>query len=185
MPIDFEKVFKIPRYYLGIRVKVAFKKRVGEKVVGVTNKAGRYFVVTLDYDIADEHIVRADVIALQHEFGLGDAFLFKTGGGFHVLILDLLTWEEWLTVLDAANCDEDFKAVPLTNKRRVWVMRLTAKGENKVTYIGVLKGERANPVSYPHLQMLYRRGIPSKDLEGLNIYSRLHKEELIYATYEA
>jgi hypothetical protein len=176
---------RLPRYTLGFGFQIALKPREGVKVVGVTNKVGHYYLPFFDYDITNQAIVENDVRSLQETFTLGDAFLFRTKKGFHVIILDLLTGEEWRRVLEESNCDEEYKSIPLHNKARVWVLRLSDKPDNHITYVDYLEGYNGRPISEPHRRLLLARGVDKARLERLKIYSSATTEPLMYAGYEA
>jgi hypothetical protein len=177
--------FKVPGWTIGLNFKLAAKRREGTTVIGVTNKVGHYYVPFFDYDIKQLDLVEADIRSLQEEFLLGDMFLFRTGKGYHVIGLDLLTGEEWRVILSQSNCDEEFKSVPYTNGAKTWVLRTTAKKSGAPKYEKRSQGFLGRNMSRPHYDYLIRRGVPPTFLEPLRIYTMKKEEALVWATYEA
>jgi len=183
--VEWNGTLKLPGWTLGWSLKAALKRREGTPVIGPTNKVGHFFVPFFDYDIREEKFINAEVRSLQEEYLLGDAFLFRTGKGFHVIFLDLLRGEEWLEVLGASNCDEEYKAVPRLNGARAWVLRASPKRNGAVDYVKVIPGYLGRTLSRPHYDYLLKRGVPLKDLERLRIFTTKAAESLIWAAYEA
>jgi hypothetical protein len=183
--MEWKGTLKIPGYTIGISTKLFLKPREGTKVIGVCNKIGHFYTPFFDYDIKIKKIVVEEITSLQEEFLLGDAYLFKTGKGYHVIMLDLLTREEWLTVLGQSSCDEDYKAVPQHNNSKTWILRLTEKRNNVITYDSTIQGYLGRQLSGPHLKLLGLRGVPEENLKRVKIYSGMNNKELLYANYEA
>lgn len=182
--MEWKRVFRLPFWTVGVGCRFAVKRREGYKVVGVTNKVGHYYVPFFDYDMKELKFLVPEIRSLQEEFLLGNAYLFRTGDGYHIIMLDLLTGQEWKELLNASNCDEDYKSVPSTNKVKAWVLRLSAKGRNTIRYEGVVIGQGVGAISAPHREMLLRRGVPEKDLPQTATV-QYEGERLIYAAYEA
>lgn len=183
MAFSIKKVFRIPGYFLGIYFKIGLKKREGTRVIGITNKVGSSYVLFLDYDIDDIMMIIDEVRTLQKKHRLSTAYFFKTGGGFHVIIPDLLNYQKLITILTEATIEYAYLDVPRNNKKKVWVLRLTDKKDNKIIYYGQLWHDSTRKTSNPHLRLLMKKKIPVAASQVIN--SSYDYEELQYATYEA
>lgn len=183
--IRFRWRFKIPRYWVGIYFKLALKKREGVVVRGVTNKVGHRYVVFLDYDYDEPHSIEGEVRSLQEEWGLGNAYLFKTNKGYHVIFLDLLSYGEFKEILNASSCDDAYKQVPQQNNARAWVLRLTDKKNNIITYQKTIHSKQERMISEPHARLLIMRGVPREHVAEAEDYEEGHEHGLTFAEYEA
>jgi len=183
MVFSIKKVFRVPGYFLGIYFKIGLKKREGTRVIGVTNKVGNNYVLFLDYEIDDIMMITDGIKALQKKHRLSTAYLFKTRRGFHVIIPDLLTYNELTNILSQATIEYAYLDVPRNNKKKVWVLRLTDKKDNKIIFYEQLYNECTRTTSYPHLRLLMKKKIPVAASQVIN--SSYDSNELQYATYEA
>ena len=179
--------FKIPGYYVGVYLnfRLAIKPREGTKVVGVCNKIADKYLLFLDYDYDNRKTLLPELRAIQEKYALGNAYLFKTGRGYHVIFTDLLTYDLFTEILDSTSCDKDFKQVPKNNHYRTWVLRATSKKENAVVFKEVLYNPQIRVTSAPHTQYLHDRGVPEVVTDRIRSFERLHKHKLLWATYEA
>lgn len=141
---------------------MCLKPTEGTKVMGITNKVGHRYVPFLDYDgIKNVQVLYAEIRSLQEKFLLGNAYFFQTGNGYHVIFLDLLNYDTWISVLEQSMCDPDYKIVPQNNESRVWVLRISSKKNNDVTFFNCMTGFKHHPVSHPHKLLLHLRGVPT------------------------
>ena len=183
MAFSIKKVFRIPGYFLGVYFKIGLKRREGTKVLGVTNKIGSDYVLFLDYDINDILMLEDEIKSLQRKNDLSTAYIFETGRGFHVIIPDLLTYQEVKHIMSQATIEYAYFNVPQNNKKKVWVLRLTDKKNSKITFYGKIYNESMRKTSYPHLKLLMDRGIKVVASQLLN--SSYEDNKLQYAAYEA
>jgi len=154
-------------------------------VRGVTNKVGHRYVVFLDYDYDEKHSIYSEVSSLQAEWGLGNAYLFKTSKGYHVIFLDLLSYGEFKAILNASSCDDAYKQVPQQNNARAWVLRITDKKDNIITYEDVITAPQVRPVSEPHARLLIMRGVPEGIVNEHEEFEEGKQYGLTFAEYEA
>lgn len=183
--IQLKYRFKIPRYWCGIYFKIAFKKREGTKVIGITNKVGHRYVIFLDYDYDEINSITQEIQSLQEKYALGNAYLFKTKKGYHVIFLDIVNYNELRTIINDTSCDDAYKTIPQHNNARTWVLRITEKHDNRIDYERVIEAQQYRPTSEPHTRLLRIRGVPEKTLRKNIPYEEGREQELIYATYEA
>lgn len=177
--------FKIPKWWIGLQFTIAAKKREGVRTIGVCNKVGNRYVPFLDYDYDNKLSIFGELRSLQENNILGNAYIFKTKHGYHVIFLDLLTYDEWLHLLDQTSCDQYYKEVPQMNDSRMWVLRLSQKNDNKITFETVLWNQQVRAVSGPHQALLRERGVPLEVLKKNKPYIEEDDKKLIYARYEA
>jgi len=180
--MNIKKNFRFSGGYLGVHFQISWKPHNNTQVLGVCNKAGHLYVPFFDYDIKNIDAVRMEIKSLQEEYMLGNAYLFKTGRGYHVIMLDLLTYDQWTEVLDASSVEESYKKIPRTNGSKLWVLRLSEKNGTQPTYAEEIKGYLGRRISRTHWELLLKKGAP---VQPLKIYTSINQEPLIYATYEA
>lgn len=174
-----KKTFKIPHYYIGI--KIAFKKREGTKVIGITNKIGRHYVLFLDYDINDYKLIEEEIETIQKDYKLGDAYIFRTKRGFHVIIPNLLTYQEHKKIIENTSVEYAYKSIPQKNNKKVWVLRITPKKNNEIIPYMIIHNKSNKKISAPHIKYLKNRGF--KNIKENNKY--YINKTLKYAIYEA
>lgn len=180
--------FPLGKHLLGINFRVSLKKREGSDVVAIANKMGHRYVVFLDYDITEVHTVYEDVSGLQEHYQLGNAYIFSTKAGFHVIFTDLVSYGELCEILDSSCCDEHYKYVSRKNNNRQWVLRITdKKNKNKVEFKTVLWANQYRQVSYPHSRYLIAQGVPSWIFDNLAKDDYLEGEgrNLTFVKYKA
>jgi len=177
---------KLPKWWLGISVKIALKKREGIDVIGVYNKVGNQYVPFLDYDnITDKNLLYTELQALQYKYDLGNAYIFRTGKGYHVIYADLLAYDEWIEILNSTTCDPDYKQVPQGNGQRAWVLRLTKKNRNEIRFINVLYNNSKGRFSSEEiLKLLHKLGVPKSGMKNHESVIR-SKLPLVFARYQA
>lgn len=177
--------FKIPGWLVGLQVKLYFKKREGTPVIGICNKIGHRYVPFFDYDIDNKLALFQEIRSLQEKHFLGNAYFFKTRRGYHVIFLDLLTYDEWLYLLNDSTCDQYYKEVPQMNNTKMWVLRITPKKNNEPVFETVLYNQQVRPVSAPHKQLLKERGVPAVILDKETEFDDEQEKTITYAKYEA
>ncbi len=175
--------FRIPGYWVAFQVSL--KKREGKIVAGICNKLGHQYLVFLDYDYDNIKSIRQEIMSLQNEYTLGNAYLFKTTAGYHVYFMDLMNYDEFVEILDASSCDKYYKSVPKKNNIRTWILRTTSKGSNKITFEGVIENKHMRPLSRPHLEYILIRGVPKTIIEPLYPFSKWANKKVLIASYEA
>jgi hypothetical protein len=175
----------MPRGWLGLSIAVAWKPCTGSKVVGVSNRIGARYCPFFDYDQDVPQLLIAEIRDLQDRFLLGDAFFFKTGRGYHVIIPELLPLFEWTEILKASTVEAAYAHLPQINKSRAWVLRVTPKGNNRCEYAGCVPGINGRETSRDMIQHLTLRGVPEEDLREAKHFMQEQEYGLTYATYEA
>ena len=153
----------IGKHLLGINFyfRMSLKKREGSNVLAISNKVDNRYCVFLDYDITEETSIISDIKGLQNKYDLGNAYVFKTLKGFHVIFIDLVSYTELIHILNASSCDEHYKYVSKFNNNRQWVLRFSnKKNNNKVTFYKVVRNFQTRPLSYPHSNYLIAQGVP-------------------------
>lgn len=124
---------------LGAILRYGKKKDVLHYGVGNRCKDGQY-VVFLDYDETYRAWIEDEIRLLQERFVmLGNAYLFKTKNGFHVIFLEKVTMTELLIILDTTTCDKNYRTVPMLYARRIWVLRQSTKKGEAIEYLGRIK----------------------------------------------
>lgn len=177
--------FRIPRWWVGVQLKIAFKKREGVPVVGICNKVGHRYVPFFDYDFDNKLAIFQEIRSLQEKHFLGNAYFFKTKAGYHVIFLDLMTYDEWLYLLNDSTCDKYYKEVPQMNNSKMWVLRVTPKKNNNPEFETVLYNQQIRPVSTPHRRILEERGVPNSILQKNILFEEETEKTITYARYEA
>ncbi len=180
--------FYIPlgKHLLGINLRISLKKREGNDVLAIANKMDHRYCTFLDYDYTEELTLDADIKGLQKKFNLGNAYVFKTLNGFHVIFLDLLTYEEVNKVLDASSCDEHYKYVSRKNNNRQWVLRITPKKNKNVSkFYKVVKSSHERPLSFPHSNYLLAQGVSPGTISKLDPLFEGHDMNLTFVRYRA
>jgi len=178
----------IGKHLLGIFInfRYSFKKREGNNVVAISNKVDHRYCIFLDYDLTEETTVRKDIRGLQKAYELGNGYIFKTLNGFHVIFLDLVTYKELQTIINASSCDEHYKYVSTKNNNRQWVLRFTPKKNgNTVTYYDMEQAYHTRELSYPHANYLVAQGVPVNTFKELEPFLSCREEELVLVGYKA
>lgn len=172
--------FKIPfiKKIFGVYLnfKVHIKNLEKGDLIGVCNKFQNKFVVFLDYDYDEINSIVEEIKYLQEKYFLGTAHFFKTAKGYHVIIPDLLTYKEFVTVLEESNCDYHYKMISQFNDNRLWVLRTSDKPNNKVTYHCSLWNQQTRYVSKPHVKYLRIMGVPENQLKNTENYLQPKEE---------
>ena len=178
----------IGKHLLGINFsfRMSFKKRDGYDVLALSNKVDHRYCVFLDYDIIEETTITSDVKGLQKKFNLGNAYVFTTAKGFHVLFIDLVTYDELKVIMNSSSCDEHYKYVSRKNNNRQWVLRFTPKGsKNPVKFYKIMKGVQERPISYPHTNYLIAQGVPIGTFTTIDHFAECRDMPLNLVRYKA
>ena len=126
------------------------------------------YCVFLDYDITEITTITSDIKGLQKKYNLGNAYIFTTKKGYHVIFLDLVSYEELCKILDNSCCDEHYKYVSRKNNNRQWILRINPKkNNNHIRFYGVMKGYHERNLSYPHSNYLLAKGVDWKIINSL------------------
>jgi hypothetical protein len=174
------------KHLIGINFRMSLKKREGSEVVAIANKMGHRYCVFLDYDYNEQETVYEDITGLQEHYQLGNAYVFTTKKGFHAIFIDLLSYEELKTVMDASSCDEHYKYVSRRNNNRTWVLRISdKKGGNKVEFKEVLEAPQYRQISYPHKKYLQAQGVPMEYFEGMENFLEGKDRKILFVKYKA
>lgn len=183
--MEWKKAIKIPRYWLGIQLKIALKKREGTAVVGIYNKIGHQYVPFFDYDdITDKNILYEELRSLQENHDLGNAYLFKTGRGYHVIFTDLLSYHEWVRILNSSSCDSAYKSVPIINGQKAWVLRVTDKKKNHIVFDNVLYNKGSRWQSQNMIGILEQLNVPKAAFNNVENTIKSNNK-LLWAEYQA
>lgn len=127
---------------------------------------GRY-VLFLDYDETPLEWIDEEIVLLQTLFRLGNAYVFATKHGFHVVFLEKHLLLDIIDMMKVTSCDAQYKDIPLYYGRRVWILRTTNKRNEKICYVGVKKHVCNYERSLAHkayLQTFF--DIPDEDFVG-------------------
>lgn len=97
-------------------------------------------ILTIDYDQVEFNVVFEDYMLIQEIYKLPQAYFFKTKeGNYHVICLKKFYSAEIAEILSKTRCDSNYKDMPLRNKYRSWVLRISDKnGSKRPKYIGKL-----------------------------------------------
>jgi hypothetical protein len=183
--MELKRRFRIPGYWLGIQFKIALKKREGTPVIGIYNKIGHHYVPFFDYDgIKDKNLLYAEIRSIQETYSLGNAYIFKTENGYHVIMTDLLHYDEWLEILSGSTCDEQYKRIPQQNGQRAWVLRVSKKKNSTIKLDNVLYNRPSRFQSAEMIGLLSKMQVPAACF--LNIENSVDRRQpILWAEYEA
>jgi hypothetical protein len=153
---------------------------------GITNRCsdGKY-VIFLDYDGEPIDFIRDQIENLQHEFMLGEAFIFKTKHGHHVIFLDKVTLAELVEIFKNTTIDPLYRDVPMRRVRREWVLRQSNKNNEKITYAGKVSSlwNDCRQKSNAHAECLHTMyDIPLEPV--LHKYQYDEETDVTFACYE-
>lgn len=145
-------------------------------------KDGRY-VLFLDYDDTPLEWIKEEIRLLQEAtLLLGNAYLFKTKNGYHVVFLEKLFLGQIKDFMDMTSCDKSHREIPMLYGRKVWVLRQSPKKEEKITYLGVERRFCVLERSAPHAAYLQQfMSVPMDDIGELN--GKFDTEENVLMAY--
>lgn len=153
---------------------------------GVGNRCsdGQY-VLFLDYDDTPAEWIYEEIELLQKTHDcLGDAFVFKTKNGYHVVFLEKLSLGTIIKLMDITSCDKDYKNVPMNYGRKIWVLRSSPKKGEEITYEGAVR--RKHGVCHrerSRAHMLYLSSIGGVSKRKMAIGGAFDKSEKVIMAY--
>lgn len=136
---------------------------------GVTNRCqDGTRLLFLDYDDTPLEWVKDDVALLREWHTMGDAYLFKTKHGYHVICLEKRTTGDIIIMQGMTSCDDNYKHVALqTGRAKLWVLRQSEKNNEHIHYLGRLQGKTSRMMSLAHARYLVMHcGVPASDVFG-------------------
>jgi len=114
-------------------------------------------VLFIDYDTQDLGVIKRDYSVIQRRFKLPQAYLFKTNRGYHVVCLKKFLPHTIYTILSYTHCDSAYNSMPLRNRYRGWVLRISQKQKKKPIFDSLIgKDFRVDTgkISKPHKEFL-------------------------------
>lgn len=148
---------------------------------GMGNRCvGGKYVLFLDYDHMPLEWVREEIELLQQTYGpmLGNAYLFQTKNGIHVIFLEKHFLGKIKEFMDMTSCDKNYKEIPMQYSRKIWILRQSSKKGEAIKYLGVINS-KPSIVEKSRAHALYMRrymNVPVKDLEFSLGYWDIEKE---------
>lgn len=139
-----------------------------KKVTGVSSYCddGKH-VLFIDWDTCAKWIVLADFKRIQEEYKLPPSYLFATKeetdesgdvvGNFHLICIKKFHPKEIYEIISKTHADVNYMSMPLRNKYRGWVLRISPKGKRDRPHFSQIVGENINldeKVSEAHLEFL-------------------------------
>lgn len=152
----------------GWHLNVLFRAVPERKVLhfGMGNRCndGKY-VLFLDYDHLPLEWVEEEILLLQ-DLGLGNAYVFKTKHGIHVVFLEKYYLGLMSNLLDVTSADKNYKSIPMQYARKIWILRQSNKKDESIEYLGVRKKRGLPEKSLAHASYLYAfMKVPLIDIE--------------------
>jgi len=132
---------------------------VGISNIVYPNKMFR--VLQLDYDTKDYSYVFSKITEIRDEYKLNYTVITKTGKGFHVHFVDIMTLEEWKEALIMSKCDDKFitaglkhkyTVLRITHKRHIKTKEITSK--EPIFYCKIDDRKQKRPISLAHHRFL-------------------------------
>ena len=125
-------------------------------IYGYTNRCddGK-FILFLDYDDLPIEWIKKEIEALQETYeDIGDVHLLSSSEcGTHVVCFTKFTMTRLLIILHNSSVDMGFIKIPFVLGKRLLTLRLSAKGKEKIKYLGCLKHTSLNEESKPHKEL--------------------------------
>lgn len=162
-------------------------RNVPEKTVfqgGIGNRcANGQYIVFLDYDNTPYNWLEDEIPYLQKRFGLGNAYVFQTKRGYHVIFLEKMSLGRVIQVLNTSSCDKNYKDIPLLYGRKMWVLRMTSKSRERIVFKSILPAKSSMTRSLPHKTFLQDRYGIKEYWFNINAGPFDKEESLFIATY--
>lgn len=165
----------IQRFSLGFgdwnaAISIRVEKNKENSQLGIGNRcADGTYVLFIDYDHNIVEYIEEEILLLQKYRYIGDAFLFKTNKGYHVISLRKMSITEIVNALDMTTCDKNYQYIPMKYARRIWVLRTTNKATKEdIIFARFYPGELSEfeQKSNAHREYLRQRfKIPTKHLD--------------------
>ncbi|MEK6878072.1 MAG: hypothetical protein AABY22_00610 [Nanoarchaeota archaeon] len=140
-----------------------------KKVTGVSSycEDGKH-VLFIDWDTCALWVVLADFKRIQEEYALPPGYLFASKkeevdengdvvGNFHLICLKKFYPKEIYEIITKTHADVNYMSMPLRNKYRGWVLRISPKGKRDRPHFSQIVGENINlneRVSEAHFEFL-------------------------------
>jgi len=151
-------------------------------IVGYTSRTqdGKH-IIMMDYDFDKLEWIEDEIKALQEDFKLGNAYIFKSNKGYHVVIPDKVAYGELITILKNSSVDPNHYYVPKMYGTQLITLRVSEKDGKKPQFIKEIKSKYNNnrKKSKAHiifLNKIFNLNIP---LENTDNYTKL-----IWAKYK-
>ena len=163
-----------------------FKKPIEVRGIASSCEDG-HETLFADFDQIAKYIVINDFLNVQKEYKLPPAYLFATKeeevdgetiGNYHLISLIKLKPREAFEIISHLHCDLNYTSMPIRNKWKNWVLRISNKGKrNGPKFLGIIgvKKNLSREISKPHLDFLSR----IYNLPKIN-YSNLDKCKNVY-----
>ncbi|CAK0756528.1 conserved hypothetical protein [Azospirillaceae bacterium] len=122
--------------------------------------------IFLDYDNIAKWLVLEDYKRIQEQFNLPPGYLFTTKnkiedgeeiGNYHLICLKKFYSNEIFKIISMTHADVNYASMPLRNKYKNWILRISNKGKRDRPKFLFIIGEKINlncEVSMPHLKFL-------------------------------
>jgi len=123
-------------------------------------------VLFMDYDNCPLWLIKEDYKRLQDKYGLPMAYLFTTKekkengekiGNYHVICLAKFYPKKIYEIISKTHADVNFMSMPLRNKYRNWILRISNKGKRTRPKFVEMIGEDSNynyQISKSHFNLL-------------------------------
>ena len=184
--LKFEKRLKKGETYKVIKSRKFFTISVFGKPLTVSGIASSCEdgkeVLFIDYDNCEKRVIVKDYQLIQEENKLPPGYLFQTKkGNFHVICLKKFYVKEIFNIIAKTHCDVNYVSMPLRNKYRNWVLRISNKGKrNGPRFIEII-GEHKNlnyEVSKPHIDFLNKiHKLPKLNYRNLDSCNKIYLQE--------
>jgi len=123
-------------------------------------------VLFIDYDDVEQDVIERDYSVIQKKFKLPQGYLFKNkNNSYHVICLKKFLPRMVYTILSYTHCDSVYVSLPLRNKYRGWVLRISNKkgsgkprfiklvGDNEINYEGQISNAHMKALSKLYLKL--------------------------------
>jgi len=144
--------------------KIILRLRKKEIVKGISSMCeDMKHILMLDYDSISYELVIKELKMVQERFKLTPFYLFTTKcddegvGNYHAICLTKMTPSEVIRIQQETHCDSNYITMPIRNKYRSWVIRVSEKaGRSSPRYVGIVGNldYLNNEISNAHLGWL-------------------------------
>ena len=95
-------------------------------------------ILLIDYDNTEKEVILRDYRLIQERFHLPQSYLFKTNNGYHVACLIKCKPKEIFNILSYTHCDSAYTDMPLRNRYKNWILRISPKNKKRPQFIGLI-----------------------------------------------
>lgn len=146
----------------------------------------------VDYDNCVRWLIEEDYRQIQRRYNLPPAYLFATKeekqdgefvGNYHLICLKKFCVREIYKILSKTHSDVNYVSMPLRNKYKNWILRVSNKNKRAKPKFIKLVGEMKNlnfEISSPHLKLL--RMLYS--LPNISYYQKDNLKKIFWQEYE-